>query len=129
SLRGVDIAAQKLKALGQRNQVIPLSVGGAFHSPLMQSAEKVLTQAIQEAEMRPPICPIYQNYSARPHQDDIDLIKENLIKQLTAPVKWSQSITAMLKSGLHSFEECGPGEVLTRLLKKIRNQYQQEKTS
>ena len=117
SIKGVDIACEKLKAAGAK-RALPLQVGGAFHSPLMQPAREELAQAIESTSFNTPICPIYQNVDAKPHSNPDD-IKANLISQLTAPVRWSQTIQNMASDGAVQFIECGPGNVLQGLVKKI----------
>lgn len=112
----VKAACEALKAAGVRRALM-LPVGGAFHSPLMESARTELEQAIAEAEFSAPICPIYQNVDAQPHTDP-DQIKANLIKQLTAPVRWSQSVERMVADGINSFTEVGCGTVLQGLISK-----------
>ena len=115
--RGIEIACEKMKEAGAK-RALPLPVGGAFHSPLMKPAEEELAKAISETTFRNGICPIYQNVDARPHTDPEE-IKQNLIKQLTAPVRWTQSVQAMVADGATHFIECGPGKVLQGLVKKI----------
>jgi [acyl-carrier-protein] S-malonyltransferase len=117
SLRGIDIACEKLKAAGAK-RALPLQVGGAFHSPLMEPAREELAQAIEATAFHAPACPIYQNASALP-STDVEEIKKNLIAQLTAPVRWSQSVRKMTADGASTFIECGPGKVLQGLVKKI----------
>jgi [acyl-carrier-protein] S-malonyltransferase len=114
---GITIACEKLKDAGAK-RALPLQVGGAFHSPLMEPAREELEQAILETEFHEPICPIYQNYTSRPHTD-VEEIKKNLNHQLTAPVKWRQSVVNMIADGASEFIECGPGKVLQGLVKKI----------
>ena len=115
--RGIEIACEKMKEAGAK-RALPLPVGGAFHSPLMKPAEEELAKAISETTFSEGICPIYQNVDARPHTDP-DEIKQNLIRQLTAPVCWTQSVKAMMADGATHFVECGPGKVLQGLVKKI----------
>lgn len=115
--KGIEIASEKLKEAGAK-RVLPLAVGGAFHSALMQPAHDELEQAISETGFSQPSCPIYQNVDGLPHQDT-DEIKQNLIAQLTAPVRWTQSVTNMLGEGVDHFTESGPGKVLQGLIKKI----------
>lgn len=115
--KGIEIASEKLKEAGAK-RVLPLAVGGAFHSALMQPAHDELEQAIRETGFSQPSCPIYQNVDGLPHQDT-DEIKQNLIAQLTAPVRWTQSVTNMLGEGVDHFTESGPGKVLQGLIKKI----------
>jgi [acyl-carrier-protein] S-malonyltransferase len=113
----VEAACEKLKAEGAKRALI-LPVGGAFHSPLMEPARETLAAAIHETEVQKPVCPIYQNVDAQGHTDP-DEIKENLIKQLTSPVRWTQSVQQMLSDGATSFTESGPGKVLQGLVKKV----------
>ena len=120
SLKGVEIACEKLKAAGAK-RALPLQVGGAFHSPLMQPAREELAAAIDKTQFGDPICPVYQNVNALPATDVSD-IKKNLIEQLTAPVRWTQSVQNMVKDGATTFIECGPGKVLQGLVKKIAPQ-------
>ncbi|GAA4428900.1 ACP S-malonyltransferase [Pontibacter saemangeumensis] len=115
--RGIEIACEKMKEAGAK-RALPLPVGGAFHSPLMKPAEEELAKAISETTFSQGICPIYQNVDARPHTDPEE-IKQNLIQQLTAPVRWTQSVQAMIADGATHFIECGPGKVLQGLVKKI----------
>ncbi len=117
SLKGIEIACEKLKAAGAK-RALPLQVGGAFHSPLMESAREELAEAIDGTTFKKPLCPIYQNVDALP-ATDVDQIKKNLIAQLTAPVRWTQSVQHMTKDGARTFIECGPGKVLQGLVKKI----------
>lgn len=118
SVKGIDEAMETIKAVGIR-KVIKLPVGGAFHSPLMEPARKELAEAIYAATFNTPVCPVYQNVSAKAETNP-DTIKENLIAQLTAPVKWTQSVRQMLADGATEFTEVGPGQVLQGLIKKIR---------
>ncbi|MCC2548649.1 ACP S-malonyltransferase [Hymenobacter sp. BT175] len=117
SQRGVELACEQLKAAGAK-RALPLPVGGAFHSPLMQSAEAELARAIESTQFRAGICPVYQNVDAAPHTDP-DEIRQNLVRQLTAPVRWTQSVQRMVANGATEFVECGPGKVLQGLVKKI----------
>jgi [acyl-carrier-protein] S-malonyltransferase len=117
SNEGINIACEKLKDAGAK-RALPLQVGGAFHSPLMEPAREELEKAILDTEFREPVCPIYQNYTSRPHTD-VEEIKKNLNHQLTAPVKWRQSVVNMVDDGATEFIECGPGKVLQGLVKKI----------
>lgn len=110
-------ASETLKAAGAK-RVLPLAVGGAFHSPLMEPARQQLAEAILRTEFHTPKCPIYQNVDARPHTD-IEEIRTNLLAQLTAPVRWTDSVMAMHRDGVTQFEECGPGNVLTGLIGRI----------
>lgn len=113
----VEAACEKLKEAGAKRALI-LPVGGAFHSPLMQPAEEELAQAIEQTTFNTPICPIYQNVSTTAITDP-EQIKKNLIAQLTAPVKWTQSVQNMLSDGAAEFIEVGPGNTLQGLIKKI----------
>ncbi|MDH5398218.1 MAG: ACP S-malonyltransferase [Cyclobacteriaceae bacterium] len=117
TMEGINIACEKLKEAGAR-RALPLQVGGAFHSPLMEPARKELEEAINQTRFEEPVCPVYQNATAT-EAEDIDTIKKNLIDQLTAPVRWSQSVVNMVKDGAEEFIECGPGKVLQGLVKKI----------
>ncbi len=116
SIKGVELACEKLKAAGAK-RALPLKVGGAFHSPFMEVARKSLAEAIEKTEFHTPICPIYQNVDGKPHTVPAD-IKANLVKQLTAPVRWTQIVRAMVADGAKSFVELGPGNVLQGLIKK-----------
>lgn len=117
SIKGIEIACEKLKLAGAK-RALPLQVGGAFHSPLMEPAREELAAAIEATNFQKPFCPVYQNVSALP-ATDINTIKKNLIAQLTAPVRWTQSVQSMVKDGGNTFIECGPGKVLQGLVKKI----------
>ena len=117
NLEGLRLAGDKLKEAGAR-RVLVLPVGGAFHSPLMEPAREELARAIEETPFNTPRCPIYQNVTAL-SSIDIAVIKANLIAQLTAPVRWTQSVQAMVADGATTFVECGPGKVLQGLIKKI----------
>ncbi|WP_026629479.1 ACP S-malonyltransferase [Dyadobacter alkalitolerans] len=117
TFEGVEKACELLKAAGAKRALI-LPVGGAFHSPLMEPAREELASAIHAAEFEAPICAIYQNVNAMP-ATEVNVIKENLISQLTAPVRWTQSIEQMVNDGVETFIECGPGKVLQGLVKKI----------
>ena len=114
---GIEIACEKLKAAGAK-RALPLPVGGAFHSPLMEPAREELAAAIESTTFSNPVCPVYQNVNALP-ATEISVIKKNLIAQLTAPVRWTQSVQNMVKDGAKTFIECGPGKVLQGLVKKI----------
>lgn len=118
SMDGISQACERLKAAGAK-RALPLSVSGAFHSPLMEPARVELETAISTTTFTTPRCPIYQNVDALPHTDPDD-IKANLVKQLTSPVRWTQSVLNMVADGADEFVECGPGTVLTGLIKKIR---------
>jgi [acyl-carrier-protein] S-malonyltransferase len=117
SLKGIEIAIEKAKEMGAK-RALPLPVGGAFHSPLMEPARVELEEAINSTEFSNPTCPIYQNATASA-SSDIEVIKKNLNVQLTAPVKWTQSVQSMIADGATDFIECGPGKVLQGLVKKI----------
>lgn len=117
TIEGINKACELMKVAGAKRALV-LSVGGAFHSPLMEPARKELAEAIMNTKFNEPICPIYQNYVAKA-VTNVDEIKENLIAQLTAPVKWTQSVQAMVNDGATNFYECGPGNVLQGLVKKI----------
>lgn len=120
SNKGIEIACEKMKEAGAK-RALPLPVGGAFHSPLMEPAREKLEKAIKETTFNKPICPIYQNVSTT-GMTDVERIKENLIAQLTAPVKWTQSVENMVADGATEFIECGPGKVLQGLVKKIHKE-------
>lgn len=117
SVKGIDMAIEKLTAAGAK-RALKLSVGGAFHSPLMEPAKIELGKAIDSAAFKQPVCPVYQNVTAKPSVDPA-VIRENLKKQLTAPVKWTQTVKNMLADGAASFYEVGPGTVLQGLIKKV----------
>lgn len=114
----VKEACVRLKEAGAK-RALPLAVGGAFHSPLMESARVELAAAIEKAPISTPMCPVYQNVDALPHTDPAE-IKDNLLRQLTSPVRWTQSVKNMIADGMTDFVECGPGEVLTGLIGRIR---------
>ncbi|KAA8485525.1 ACP S-malonyltransferase [Arcticibacter tournemirensis] len=117
SIEGVDKACILLTERGAK-RALKLNVSGAFHSPLMEAARVELENAIHATEVKPPICPIYQNIDAKPHTDP-EIIKQNLIAQLTGPVRWTQTVKRMLEDGATSFTEVGPGNVLQGLVKKV----------
>lgn len=117
TIEGIDAACEKMLANGAK-RALKLKVGGAFHSPLMAPAQEELAEAIEAADFHKPICPIYQNVDGKPHTDPAE-IKANLIKQLTAPVRWTQDVEAMVADGADEFIELGPGAVLQGLVKKI----------
>lgn len=117
TMEGIDAACEKMLAAGAK-RALKLKVGGAFHSPLMQPAQEELAEAIANAVFQTPVCPVYQNVDAKPHTDPEE-IKANLIKQLTAPVRWTQDVEAMIADGADEFIELGPGAVLQGLVKKI----------
>ena len=113
----VEKACELLKAAGAK-RALPLSVSGAFHSPLMEPARVKLAEAIERTEVKAPVCPIYQNVNALPETDPAK-IKENLLKQLTSPVRWTQTVKNMIADGAVNFKEFGPGNVLQGLIKRI----------
>jgi len=117
SMTGIDKAVEKLTEMGAK-RAIKLTVGGAFHSPLMEPARQELETAIMNSPITTPICPVYQNFTALPTSDP-DAIRANLVAQLTAPVRWTQTVQHMLKDGASSFTEVGPGKVLQGLIKKV----------
>jgi [acyl-carrier-protein] S-malonyltransferase len=117
SLDGIDLACKQLLDRGAK-RALKLNVGGAFHSPLMESARTQLAEAIHATTFRVPACPVYQNVSALGEMDP-EIIQANLISQLTAPVKWMQSVRNMVAAGASDFTELGPGNVLQGLIKKI----------
>lgn len=117
SVEGINKACEVLKERGAKRAIV-LNVGGAFHSPLMEPAREELAAAIENTNFRKPICPVYQNVNAQPVTDPEE-IKKNLIAQLTAPVRWTQTVQNMLKDGATTFIEAGPGKVLQGLVKKI----------
>ncbi len=117
SIAGIEKACELMKAAGAK-RALPLKVGGAFHSPLMNPAKVELAAAINSTDFHTPICPVYQNVNALPQTDPAQ-IKENLIAQLTAPVRWTQTVKNMVADGATDFTECGPGAVLQGLIKKI----------
>jgi [acyl-carrier-protein] S-malonyltransferase len=117
SANGIEKASRALEQAGAR-KVIPLNVGGAFHSPLMEAAKVKLENAIDSTEFSIPICPVFQNVNALGTTDTIE-IKKNLIDQLTSPVNWTQTLQNMIQSGATSFTEVGPGAVLLGLVRKI----------
>ena len=118
TLEGVQAACVALKEAGAK-RALPLAVSGGFHSPCMTSAREELAAAISATEFHTPRCPIYQNVDAKPHTNPEE-IKANLIAQLTSPVRWTQSVRAMLADGAEEFVECGPGNVLQGLISKIK---------
>ncbi|MFD2203967.1 ACP S-malonyltransferase [Shivajiella indica] len=120
SNKGIEIACEKMKEAGAK-RALPLPVGGAFHSPLMAPAGEKLKKAIESTQFNKPSCPVYQNVSTT-GVSDVEEIKKNLIAQLTAPVKWTQSVQNMVEDGATHFIECGPGKVLQGLVKKIHKE-------
>ena len=117
SIPAIEAACEKLKSLGAK-RALRLPVGGAFHSPLMEPARVELEKAIKETKILKPVCPVYQNVNASPVTDP-ETIKQNLMAQLTAPVRWTQTVKNMTTDGATDFVEVGPGKVLTGLIKKI----------
>jgi [acyl-carrier-protein] S-malonyltransferase len=117
SIAGIDKAIEQLTAAGAR-RAMKLNVGGAFHSPLMAPAKEELAEAIAKTKFNDPICPIYQNVTGQAVKS-ADIIKENLISQLTSPVRWTQTMKNMIADGLSEYTEVGPGKVLQGLLKKV----------
>ncbi|HET9430812.1 MAG TPA: ACP S-malonyltransferase [Chitinophagaceae bacterium] len=122
SLKGIDIACERLKAAGAKRAMV-LPVGGAFHSPLMASAKGELEAAIESTKFHSPTCAVYQNVVARGVMDSEE-IKQNLVEQLTGPVRWTQSVQAMIANGASTFTEVGPGKVLQGLILKIEKSMQ-----
>ncbi len=120
SLKGIEIACEKLKEAGAK-RALPLKVGGAFHSPLMEPAKEELAEAILSTQFNKPTCPVYQNVSTV-GETDATTIKNNLIAQLTSAVRWTQSVQNMVKDGASEFIELGPGNVLQGLIKKIHRE-------
>jgi len=117
SIKGIDIACERMKAAGAKRALV-LPVGGAFHSPLMEPAKKELKQAIEATKFHNPTCAVYQNVVAKAVMDK-DEIKQNLIDQLTGPVRWTQTVQSMITDGASTFTESGPGKVLQGLILKI----------
>jgi [acyl-carrier-protein] S-malonyltransferase len=120
SIAGIDKGCEAMKAAGAKRALV-LQVGGAFHSPLMEPARKELQAAIEATNFKTPVCPVYQNVDAKPYTNP-DEIKANLINQLTAPVRWTQTVQNMVADGATEFTECGPGNVLQGLVKKIHKE-------
>jgi len=120
SMRGIEIACERLKAAGAKKAIV-LPVGGAFHSPLMEPAKKELKMAIETTRFHSPVCSVYQNAVAKA-VIDAEEIKVNLIDQLTSPVRWTQSVQAMIADGASTFTETGPGKVLQGLILKINKE-------
>lgn len=120
SMKGIEVACELLKAAGAK-RALPLKVGGAFHSPLMEPARVELEAAIKATEFNTPVCPVFQNVTGKPYTDPAQ-IRENLIAQLTAPVRWTQTVQNMVEYGATHFTEVGPGTVLQGLVKKIAPQ-------
>ena len=120
SVKGIEMACEKLKEAGAR-RALPLKVGGAFHSPFMEPARVELAEAINNTKFSEPICPVYQNATAKAVTDPHE-IRKNLIAQLTSPVRWAQSVENMITDGATTFIEVGPGNVLQGLVKKINKE-------
>jgi [acyl-carrier-protein] S-malonyltransferase len=127
TIEGVEALCAAASAAGAR-RALKLNVGGAFHSPLMEPARVELQAAIEAAPFRAPVCPVYQNVDAKPYTDPVK-IKENLIAQLTAPVRWTQIVQHMLADGVTEFTELGPGNVLAGLIKKVSREATTESIS
>lgn len=127
SIEGIDIAIKILTEKGAK-RAIKLAVGGAFHSPLMEPARLELEEAINNTTFNKPVCPVYQNVSANPSSDP-EIIKANLVSQLTSPVRWTQSVLNMISDGATSFVEVGPGCVLSGLIKKVNREIITESAS
>ncbi|NOU61438.1 ACP S-malonyltransferase [Marinifilum caeruleilacunae] len=117
SMKGIELACEKLKEAGAK-RALPLKVGGAFHSPLMEPARVELEEAIENTAFATPACPVYQNVNAKPVTDPAE-IKKNLVAQLTAPVRFTQTMVNMIADGASSFTEVGPGKVIQGLVKKV----------
>ena len=120
SVEAINKACEELKAAGAK-RALPLKVGGAFHSPLMQPAKDELQEAIEKTTFNTPKCPVYQNVDAKPHTDTEE-IRANLIAQLTSPVKWTQQVQNMIADGADDFTECGPGKALQGMIGKINRE-------
>ncbi len=119
-IAAIEAACEKFKEAGAR-RALPLKVGGAFHSPLMEPARAELAEAIEAAEFSVPVCPIYQDVDAKPHTDPAE-IKANLLQQLTSPVRWSHIVANMVADGMTEAEELGPGKVLQGLIGKTNRE-------
>ena len=117
NVEAINEACAALKEAGAK-RALPLPVGGAFHSPLMQPAKDELQAAIEQTEVKTPSCPVYQNVDAMPHTDPSE-IKANLIAQLTSSVRWTQSVQNMIADGADDFTECGPGKALQGMISRI----------
>lgn len=117
SMEGINKACEALKAAGAK-RALPLKVGGAFHSPLMQPAKDELQAAIEKTTFSAPKCPVYQNVDGKPHTDPAE-IQQNLIAQLTSSVRWTSSVQAMIADGADDFTECGPGKALQGMIGRI----------
>jgi [acyl-carrier-protein] S-malonyltransferase len=119
-IEAINEACEQLKAAGAK-RALPLKVGGAFHSPLMQPAKDELQAAIEKTEVKTPKCPVYQNVDGKPHTDPAE-IKANLIAQLTSSVRWTQCVQNMIADGADDFTECGPGKALQGMIAKINKE-------
>ena len=117
NIEAINEACAQIKAAGAK-RALPLKVGGAFHSPLMQPAKDELQKAIENTEFHEPVCPVYQNVDGKPHTDAAE-IKANLIAQLTSPVRWTQCVQNMIADGADDFTECGPGKALQGMIGRI----------
>lgn len=117
---GIDKAIEILKEKGAK-RALKLAVGGAFHSPLMEPARRELEEAIRNTVFNKPVCPVYQNVNALP-SEDADIIKSNLVLQLTSPVRWTQTVINMISGGATSFTEVGPGNVMQGLIRKVNKE-------
>ncbi len=117
NIEAIDEACKRIKEAGAK-RALPLKVGGAFHSPLMQPAKDELQAAIEKTEFKTPVCPVYQNVDGKPHTDPEE-IKQNLIAQLTSSVRWTQCVQSMIADGATDFTECGPGKALQGMIGKI----------
>lgn len=124
SIEGINKACELMKEAGAKRALV-LQVGGAFHSPLMEPAREELEAAIAATTFNTPICPVYQNVDAKPYTDPAQ-IKQNLIDQLTAPVRWTQTVQNMIADGAGKFTEVGPGNVLQGLVKKVSREVETE---
>ncbi|MDE6807483.1 MAG: ACP S-malonyltransferase, partial [Prevotella sp.] len=120
NVEAINEACEQLKAAGAK-RALPLKVGGAFHSPLMQPAKDELQAAIEKTVFQAPKCPVYQNVDGKPHTDPIE-IKQNLIAQLTSSVRWTQCVQSMIADGADDFTECGPGKALQGMIAKINKE-------
>ena len=120
NVEAVNAACEKMKEAGAKRALL-LPVSGAFHSPLMQPATDKLQAAIEQTEVKAPICPVYQNVDAQPHTDPAE-IKQNLIAQLTSSVRWTKSVQNMIADGADDFTECGPGKALQGMIAKINRE-------
>ena len=120
TINGINEACEKMKAAGAKRALV-LPVGGAFHSPLMEPARVELKAAIENTNFNQPICPIYQNVDAKPHTS-VEEIKQNLIAQLTAPVRWTQTVQNMVANNILEYVEVGPGKVLQGLVQKVHKE-------